>query len=71
NQQQNQQGKSDRGFSSMDQDQQREKSRKGGEGVSTEDRSLSKDSEISSDSSRKGSESRGQEQQNQSRNQNR
>jgi uncharacterized protein len=45
---------SNRGFASMDADKQREIAKKGGESVSDEKRSFSKDHELASEAGRKG-----------------
>jgi uncharacterized protein len=45
---------SNRGFASMDEEKQREISRKGGESVPDEKRSFSKDHELASEAGRKG-----------------
>ncbi|AWM85737.1 general stress protein [Microvirga sp. 17 mud 1-3] len=47
-------GSSSRGFGSMDKEKQHEISRKGGESVSAEDRSFSKDRNLASEAGRKG-----------------
>jgi general stress protein YciG len=48
---------SGRGFASMDEEQQREIARKGGESVAPEDRSFSKDHELAAEAGRKGGQS--------------
>jgi general stress protein YciG len=50
---------SQRGFASMDKDEQREIAKKGGESVPDEKRSFSQDPELASDAGKKGGESRG------------
>ena len=55
----NKQSSSDRGFASMDDEQQREIARKGGESVSDEDRSFSQDRELASEAGRKGGQQSG------------
>jgi general stress protein YciG len=50
---------SNRGFASMDEDQQREISRKGGESVPDEKRSFSQDRELAAEAGRKGGEASG------------
>ncbi len=52
-------GTSNRGFASMDEEKQREISRKGGESVPDEKRSFSQDRDLASEAGRKGGESRG------------
>ena len=48
------QGKSDRGFASMDEDKQREIARKGGESVPDEKRSFSRDHQLAAEAGREG-----------------
>src|SRR5262245_13445615 len=48
---------SNRGFASMDDEKQREIARKGGQSVSPEDRSFSKDHELAAEAGRKGGQS--------------
>jgi uncharacterized protein len=52
------QGSSNRGFASMDDEKQREIARKGGESVPAEERSFSRDRELASEAGRKGGEAR-------------
>ena len=53
------QSSSDRGFASMDEEEQREIARKGGESVSDEDRSFSQNRELASEAGRKGGQQSG------------
>ncbi len=55
----NKQSSSDRGFASMDEEEQREIARKGGESVSDEDRSFSQNRELASEAGRKGGQQSG------------
>jgi general stress protein YciG len=57
----NKEGKSERGFASMSEEERREIARKGGESVPDEKRSFSQDRELASEAGRKGGESRGQD----------
>ena len=50
-------GTSNRGFASMDEEKQREIASKGGQSVSPEKRSFSKDPELAAEAGRKGGES--------------
>jgi general stress protein YciG len=52
----NEQGSSNRGFASMDEDKQREIASKGGSSVPKEERSFSKDHELAAEAGRKGGE---------------
>jgi uncharacterized protein len=52
------QGSSNRGFASMDDEKQREIARKGGQSVPAEERSFSQDRELAAEAGRKGGESR-------------
>ena len=52
-------GKSERGFASMDEEKQREIARKGGESVPDEKRSFSQDRELAAEAGRKGGEESG------------
>ncbi len=55
----NKQSYSDRGFASMDEEEQREIAGKGGESVSDEDRSFSQNRELASEAGRKGGQQSG------------
>jgi hypothetical protein len=54
--QQHEQGSSNRGFASMDEEKQREIASKGGSSVPKEERSFSKDHELATEAGRKGGE---------------
>ena len=53
------QGSSDRGFASMDEDKQREIARKGGESVPDEKRSFSRDPQLAAEAGREGGQQSG------------
>jgi uncharacterized protein len=54
-------GKSERGFASMSEEERREIARKGGESVPDEKRSFSQDRDLASEAGRKGGEARGKD----------
>jgi general stress protein YciG len=56
---QSNEGKSERGFASMSEEERREIAKKGGENVPDEKRSFSQDRELASEAGRKGGQSRG------------